>query len=99
MTFERKMVVGLDDIKAVTFECLECHSRLTLLPDNLVNFPKQCSRCPQEWIPADPSTYSSVASPFSNFLRSVTQIRTLIGTNAIGVKILLEFEEPSSHAN
>lgn len=98
MTFERKIVAGLDDIAAVTLECLGCHSKLTLLPDSLVDFPRRCSRCPQEWIPPDPTTYSAVASPFSNFLRSVTQIRTLIGANTIGVKILLEFEEPN-HEN
>jgi hypothetical protein len=98
MTIERRIVVGLDDITGVTLECLGCHSKLTLLPDQLVDFPHRCPRCPQQWIPPDPTTYSSVASPFSNFLRSITQLRTLIQSNAVGVIVLLEFQEPNPNA-
>jgi hypothetical protein len=98
MTFERKILVGLDDIKSVVFECLGCRSRLALSPDELNKFPQHCSRCPQQWIPPDPDTYSSTDSPFSNFLRGITQIRTLIGAKAVGVKILLEFDEPKADA-
>lgn len=98
MTFERRIVVGLEDIVAVTFECAnkQCHSRLTISPDKLTDLPQRCPRCSQQWIPPDPSTYSAVDAPFSNFLRGITDIRTVVRTNPIGVRILLEFEEPKS---
>jgi hypothetical protein len=94
MTFERKIVAGLDDIRAVVSECMKCHSRLAISPDNADTFPQRCSRCSQQWILQDPTSYSSVDSPMSNFLRGVAETRVLIKSGVLGVKILLEFDEP-----
>jgi hypothetical protein len=98
MTFERRIVVGLDDIRAVTLECVNvnCGSRLTISPDKLENLPQRCPRCAQQWIPPEPSNFTNADSAFPNFLRGIAQIRTFIKNNLLGVKILLEFEEPKS---
>lgn len=93
MTFENKIVVGLDDIKAVTFECAKCKTRLTLLPD-MIRIPAHCNQCGQEWLNGNPNTYDAVASPYVNFIRGIGEIRTLQRNNP-PFKILLEFEAQS----
>src|SRR5258708_22322901 len=98
MTIERKIVVGLDDIKAIVFECPNCHSRLAVSPDKVDLFPQRCSRCPQQWVFQDPSPYTSADSSLSNFLRSITELRVLIKSCAMGVRVLLEFDEPKFDA-
>jgi hypothetical protein len=35
MTIERRLIVGIDDIKGVSFECLGCRARNTMLPDKI----------------------------------------------------------------
>lgn len=96
MTFERKIVVGLEDIKAITFECAnkECRSRLTVSPDKLIDFPQKCPRCSLPWIQSEPSTYSNADSAIPNFLRGITKIRSFLSNGLMGVRILMEFEEP-----
>src|ERR1022692_1810663 len=49
MTVERKIVVGLDDIQAVSFECEKCHSRLTLPPDKIGEIPQRCEQNRSAW--------------------------------------------------
>lgn len=95
MTIERKIVVGLDDIRTVIFECMGCHSRLSISPDKMDRFPQRCSRCPQQWIMLDPASPSSADPPLSNFLRGLMESRVLIKSGTIGVRVLLEFDEPT----
>jgi hypothetical protein len=49
MTFERTIVVGLEDIQAVSFECHKCQSRITILPDKLRDIPEKCHNCGEAW--------------------------------------------------
>ena len=42
VTFERKIVVGLEEIRAISFECHKCKSRLTVSPDDLRDIPAAC---------------------------------------------------------
>jgi hypothetical protein len=42
MTFERKIVVGLEDIKAVSFACEQCQFKLTMSPDDVKKIPEHC---------------------------------------------------------
>jgi|ERR1019366_4010583 hypothetical protein len=94
MTFERKIVVGLDDIKAISFECNKCHSRITILADKLRDVPENCHNCGEIWKSRGLSPHhQDVASPYSNFVSAIWKIRTLL-ENGAPFKILLEFDEP-----
>jgi hypothetical protein len=45
VTSEHKLVVGVDDIKAVTFECLSCETRISIPFEKLNIPPRACSSC------------------------------------------------------
>ncbi len=93
MTFERKIVVGLDDIKAVSFECKQCQTRVTMLPDDL-RVPHHCQKCDCAWIIGDPANYQAVTSPHLNFVNAIGQIRKQLA-NGAPFRILLEFHDSS----
>jgi hypothetical protein len=40
MTVERKIIVGLEDIKAISFQCDACQYRVTMSPDEVKEIPK-----------------------------------------------------------
>lgn len=90
MTFESKIVVGLDDIKAVTLECNQCHTRVTMLPDN-IQIPYNCQRCDSTWIVGDPRNFQAVTSAHLNFVNAIGQIRKHLA-NGAPFRILLEFD-------
>ncbi len=94
MTFENKIVVGLDDIKAVTLQCAKCGSRISVLPDR-VRVPNRCPHCDQQWLPdADlVQEIKAPASPYILLCNAIRQIREL--KNDIPFTILLEFEGQS----
>jgi hypothetical protein len=92
MTVEHKLVVGLDDVTAVTFECTveNCHGRATVSPDH-AEIPSECPACHRAW---NVSTKSEeVASPYYNFVKGLVKIRTLLA-NGARFRILLEFTAP-----
>jgi hypothetical protein len=92
MTVERRIVVGLEDIKAVSFECKKCRMRITSVPDDIKEIPEFC-RCGQAWESFDPEGYKTARSPFAAFVKAIGKIRDQLGNNAIGYRILLEFDE------
>lgn len=93
MTIQRKMVVGLDDVQSITFECAKCH-RLTVPPDDVRDIPLHCIRCGQEWLSGDPRNYQTIADPAVNFTKALQTIRSFIHNNKMGFRILLEFAVP-----
>ena len=98
MTLERKIVVGLEDIEAISFECLapDCGSRLTVAPERCT-IPPRCPHCNREWVPPNQAGIQTVkAWPFVNFTMSLSKIRTLISDGQLGFRMLLEFKEPQS---
>ncbi|HEY4878048.1 MAG TPA: hypothetical protein VIH97_02905 [Candidatus Acidoferrales bacterium] len=97
MTFERKIVVGLEEIRAISFECHKCKSRLTVSPDDLRDIPAACPHCNFSWRqPIDPD--AGPVSPPKNFAVGIREIRIRFGADVIGFKILLEFDEPRTRA-
>jgi len=94
MTFENKIVVGLEDIKAVTFECAACKSRLTV-PPNKIRIPNRCPAppCDQQWLPDLLEDVRAPASPYLRLCNALRQIREL--ENAVPFRILLELEDQS----
>lgn len=94
MTVERRLVVGLEDIKAITFECIKCKSRLTLLPET-TDWPDRCIQCGQEWIPLKATSPSSKpSSPVTFMLGGLQRLRALMQDTTAGVRVLFEIEEP-----
>ena|ERR1035437_50449 len=101
MTVERKIVVGLEDVQAVTFECGKCLSRVTVPPDSIGDVPARCGRCGQEWITLNSSDYERNVAMDSTvkFTTALQTIRTLIHNKKMGFRILMEFPEPRGSAD
>ncbi len=96
MTVERRIIAGLEDIKAISLECKSCHSRVTFSADRKIDVPLSCERCGKPWrSPQSVSAYRTNDSAIVNLVQSIATIRTLISEDSIGFSILLEFEEPS----
>lgn len=97
MTFERKIVVGLEDIASISLECFKCKRRITFSPDTKGHIiPHTCGGCGHVWIPRDADPFNSNESLLGIFLQSLERIRTVAASNPYGVRILLEFKEPDS---
>lgn len=86
MTVERKIVVGLDAVRAVILECRSCRTRVVLSPDRC-GICAQCPECLSTWI--------SAVQGNANFLDALSKIRVDSPTVATGpIRILLELDEP-----
>ena len=96
MTVERRIVLKLTDIKAVSLECIKCGRRFTSKPDD----PKTLHTCPcgQTWqfsgpeIPVD-------AKPFNQFLLALRDSLLMLASEkdkgpSAGFRVLLEVDEP-----
>jgi hypothetical protein len=92
MTLEHKVVVGLDDIKAVTLECNQCHVRLTMFPEE-IKIPHNCRHCDATWVYGNPSQHQSSTSAILNFVNAIGIIRKQMQAGN-PFTILLEFDEP-----
>jgi protein-arginine kinase activator protein McsA len=95
MTIERRIVVGLNDIQAVSFECNKCFTKTTVPAEKLRGVPETCPSCNAVWIARQFSQQNHVemASAYKTFTDSLVKIRTLM-ENGAPFKILLEFSEP-----
>jgi hypothetical protein len=91
MTFERKIVIGLEDIKAISFECNDCPFRITMSPDDVGEIPSKCS-AGHSWVLGQ--NIPTIAPPLKTFTGSLALLRTILGQKALGFKILFEFDEP-----
>jgi hypothetical protein len=98
MTFERKIVVGLEDIASISLECAnaQCKQRITFSPDTRGRqIPPSCSSCGHVWILHDVTVQFGVpGSLLGIFLQTVERIRAVNSSNPYGVRILLEYKDP-----
>jgi len=104
VTIETKIVVGLEDIDAISLECLgeKCHFKISLSPDQEGKIPEKCPQCDRKWYESDISGYmNKKVLPLWNFAKSVEIIRASIreAGDAAGFRILLEFKEPTSDSS
>jgi hypothetical protein len=98
MTIERKLIVGLEDIRAICFECASCRARLMLRPGDVKEIPRQCPHCPNAW-----NNNSGIVmekkktTAFEDLVLSLETISTLMQNRepGKGFRILFEFEEPN----
>jgi hypothetical protein len=108
MTFDRKIIVGIEDIKSVTLECSHCQVRMTFSPDS-VSIPNNCPNpsCNKIWVSpqfphANPFPTTESKTPVQiKLIQAIAGVRHRSEENKIerpkepiGFRILLEFEEP-----
>lgn len=100
MTSERRLMMGLDDIRALTFECNACAARLTLAPARArPDMLRQCPSCAADWLDLSQApTGAGFANPFARFLALFSRVLEVVKDDEkqfhIGFRILLEFNEP-----
>ena len=103
MTSERRLLFGFDDIRAVTLECKNCRTRLTMAPDKIV--PDQLLICPQcraTWIPAGMRVGRNDGFPVYQFLGLLGELIENAKPGAdtrVGVRVLFEVNEPLNVRN
>lgn len=95
MTRERKMVVGLDDIQAITIQCCNCNVRLTLPIAKIRDIPRACNHCNTVWW-----TSSEIGQNFNTempasqaLIGAIHTLRMLMREKKESYRILLEFDE------
>jgi len=49
MTVEKRIRIGIGDIKAVSLECSSCHARLTITPRSAYAPTQECPGCHKLW--------------------------------------------------
>jgi hypothetical protein len=98
VTFERKIVVGLEEIRAITFECHKCKSRLTVSPEDIRDIPAACPHCNFSWRLPEDAAVMPAGSPPKVFAFGIRELKIRFGADVIGFKILLEFDEPRRDA-
>jgi hypothetical protein len=49
MALKRKIIAGIEDIDAVTFQCSTCETRTTVPVASLIEVPRQCTVCNTVW--------------------------------------------------
>lgn len=92
MTVEHRVIVGLNDIKAVVFECRKCHARISVLAED-AKVP-HCCPCGQQWTPDYIGSVNAPKLPaYQRFCSVLRECRTL-QANGAAFMVLLEFEAP-----
>lgn len=97
MTFEHKIVVGLEDIRAVIFECKnqKCKTRTAVPADVLREVPLVCPLCNSRWHTEDlPSHVTTSAGAPTALVQAIVTMRVLQREGKEAFRILLEFDEP-----
>jgi len=105
MTFDRKIIVGIEDVKSVSLECNHCGVRITFAPDS-ISAPCNCPNpgCNKFWAPPAHSTkavgYSESGPAQIRLLNAIPDVLKIIKernlehpTDPIGFHILLEFDD------
>lgn len=97
MTVERKITVGMADIKTISYECNHCGARVTF-PLGYANDPRtDCYVCGKPWRTAPRNSapgYSVEPSAWLQLLQAADAIRKL--EKEAGFRIVFEFDEPST---
>lgn len=90
MTFEHKIIVGLEEIKAIIFRCTSCTASISVQPDGTPTIPTNCPNGHQWQCERGTNTQDGAVG---RFIRSLEELRKPIYEKQ-GFKIFLEFEEP-----
>lgn len=95
MTLEHRLIVGLEDIKAVTLECKKCGARLSTSPDEVQDYTLyKCGACMHPWL-SDSTKHAHLrTATLAVFIGSLSGARATVPEDAVGVRVLLEFDIP-----
>jgi hypothetical protein len=96
MTSERKIIVGIEDIKAITFECTkdQCRARISLSPNVQADAPHACPQCGVEWRTGVKQRHDFTESAVQKLTGAVADLTAIKRTNPLNYRVLFEFEEP-----
>jgi hypothetical protein len=96
MTSERKIVVGLEDIKAITFECTKekCAARVSVSPSKQIDVPHTCPQCGSEWRTGRKQQHTFTESAVEKLTGALADLSTVGREHPLGYRVLFEFEEP-----
>lgn len=90
MVVERKILLGIGDIRAVSFQCDRCAYRVTMLPEK-ISVP---TACPEGHGWTRGQQQISQRDPVAKLGEVLGTLRTLTENKAIGFQIFFEFDEP-----
>jgi hypothetical protein len=93
MTVEHKIVVTLDDIRTISYECNKCRARVTFPLGSELDPAPYCYNCRNQWKAETPFGQESA---FKKLLQSLNAIATLEKEKALGFRIRFEFDEATS---
>lgn len=99
MTSERRLLIGFDDIRAVTLECKACGARLTIAPEKAsADALAACPQCRETWVPGNQASGNAYGTPVTQFLHLLPELVAAANPNTPSryrVRVLLEIAEPS----
>lgn len=99
MTYERRIVVSLDDILLVSYECKTCGARTSFSPDKTLEAASVCFQCRAEWQKGNVAAsstdplYTRKSLPL-RLMEAVSSLRNPDIASNLGFKVLFEFQEP-----
>src|ERR1035438_128766 len=98
MTRGRTLVVGFDDLKAVSFQCKQCGARMSIQAKSLHSVPLACGSCNARWRTAGTAGGAgqgmTAESAATELVEAIVSLRILIKNDQDLFRVLLEFEEP-----
>ena len=95
MTVERNIVVGLDDVRAISFQCNQCEARSVFPRAEDLAVPP--TRCPNghAWNWNVEADHREIGAPAAGFTISLNRLRLKGSSEKNGFRILLEFKDPT----
>jgi hypothetical protein len=91
MTIERRVLVALDDIQAISLQCNECAFRFSFSPDKEVNLPNKCASG-HNWTIGEKTGIMLTST--DALMKLLRDFRNPDRPKMMGFKIVLEFREP-----
>lgn len=99
MTFEHKLLISPDEIRAVVFECQngagghKCGAKIIYTPDDIDAPPNRCPRG-HSWDWNAPTELKEFDSPFRAFFYAIKKLRDPVRQKSAGFAMFFELEEP-----
>ena len=100
MTYEKRIVVSLNDIRSISYECKACHAKVSFSPDKAFFPLDNCFQCKAQWVKGSPEydspgNYAGVSRqpPVSKLIAAIASVRDTDIAATNGFRVLFEFEE------
>jgi uncharacterized paraquat-inducible protein A len=95
MTVEHRIVIGLEDIKAIILECNKCQARVQVPTANLdLGTHDECPSCKHQWWPSSRVRNAPATTQFSPFVLFVNGLKGILSQpQGVGFTMYLQLEE------